>query len=231
MYSKAFSILSILCLSALIACNGQKGKNSLDLKSKADSVAYAIGTSIGGSMKKDGLDSLNLDILKQGLNAALRGDSLLLDQMKSQSVIQSYLQERQKSKDAVNIEKGKKFLEENKKKPGVTELPDGLQYLVLKDGTGAIPTATDTVIVHYHGTLIDGSVFDSSIDRGEPATFAVTGQVIKGWEEALQLMKVGSKWKVFIPASLAWGDRAAGPKIPANSTVIFEMELISIKAK
>ncbi|MCX6274266.1 MAG: FKBP-type peptidyl-prolyl cis-trans isomerase [Bacteroidetes bacterium] len=221
----------MLCLSALIACNGQKGKNSLDLKSKADSVAYAIGTSIGGSMKKDGLDSLNLDILKQGLNAALRGDSLLLDQMKSQSVIQSYLQERQKSKDAVNIEKGKKFLEENKKKPGVTELPDGLQYLVLKDGTGAIPTATDTVIVHYHGTLIDGSVFDSSIDRGEPATFAVTGQVIKGWEEALQLMKVGSKWKVFIPASLAWGDRAAGPKIPANSTVIFEMELISIKAK
>lgn len=231
MYSKAFSILSILCLSVLIACNGQKGKNNLDLKSKADSVAYAIGTSIGGSMKKDGLDSLNLDILKQGLNAALRGDSLLLDQMKSQSVIQSYLQERQKAKDAVNIEKGKKFLEENKKKPGVTELPDGLQYIVMKEGTGAIPAPTDTVIVHYHGTLIDGTVFDSSIDRGEPATFAVTGQVIKGWEEALQLMKVGSKWKVFIPASLAWGDRAAGPKIPANSTVIFEMELISIKAK
>lgn len=231
MYSKAFSILSVLLLSALIACNVQKGGTNVDLKSKADSVAYAIGTSIGGSMKKDGLDSLDLDILKQGLNAALRGDSLLLDQMKSQSVIQSYLQERQKSKDAVNIEKGKKFLEENKKKPGVTELPDGLQYLVLKEGTGAIPAATDTVIVHYHGTLIDGSVFDSSIDRGEPATFAVTGQVIKGWEEALQLMKVGSKWKVFIPASLAWGDRAAGPKIPANSTVIFEMELISIKGK
>ena len=231
MYSKAFSILSVLFLSALLSCNVQKGGTNVDLKSKADSVAYAIGTSIGGSMKKDGLDSLNLDILKQGLNAALRGDSLLLDQMKSQSVIQSYLQERQKSKDAVNIEKGKKFLEENKKKPGVIELPDGLQYLVLKEGTGAIPAPTDTVIVHYHGTLIDGTVFDSSIDRGEPATFAVTGQVIKGWEEALQLMKVGSKWKVFIPASLAWGDRAAGPKIPANSTVLFEMELMSIKGK
>lgn len=228
---KTFSILSLMVASTMIGCNVQKGGTSVDLNSKADSVAYAIGTSIGGSMKKDGLDSLNLDILKKGLADALSGDSLLLDQMKSQSVIQSYIQERQKVKGDAMLEAGKKFLAENKKKPGVIELPDGLQYTVLKEGTGAIPSATDTVVVHYHGTLIDGTIFDSSVDRGEPAEFAVTGQVIKGWEEALQLMKVGSKWKVFIPASLAWGDRAAGPKIPANSTVLFEMELMSIKGK
>ena len=231
MYSKAFSILSLLCLSALIACNGQKGKSNLDLKTKSDSVAYAIGTSIGASMKKDGLDSLNLDILKKGLMTAMQGDSMLIDQMQAQNVIQSYLQDRQKIKAEANIAIGKKFMDENRTKPGVKETPDGMQYLVMKEGTGPMPTATDTVIVHYHGTNLDGSVFDSSIEKGKPAEFAVTGQVIKGWEEALMMMKVGSKWKLWIPPALAWGDRAAGPKIAANSTVIFEVELLSIKGK
>jgi len=231
MYSKAFSVFSILCLSALIACNGQKGKTSVELKSKADSVAYAIGSSIGGSMKKDGLDSLNLDILKQGLASALHGDSGLIDQMKSQMVIQSYLQEKQKAKGDANMTAGKKFLDENRGKPGVKELPDGLQYMVMKEGTGAMPLATDTVVVNYVGTLIDGTEFDSSGKNGKPAEFAVTGQVIKGWEEALQMMKVGSKWKLFIPYSLGWGERAAGPKIQPYSTTIFEIELLSIKGK
>jgi len=230
MYSKAFSILSILCLSALIACNGQKGKTKVDLNSKSDSVAYAIGASIGGSMKKDGLDSLNLDILKQGLNAALHGDSVMIDPMQSQMVIQAYLQDKQKSKGEANLAIGKKFLAENKSKPGVVELPDGLQYQVFKEGTGAMPALTDTVTVNYVGSLIDGTEFDGSKDHGGPQPWPVSGY-IKGWSEALQMMKVGSKWKLFVPAALAYGERGNGPKIQPNSTLVFELELLAIKGK
>ena len=154
----------------------------------------------------------------------------MLTQMEAQSVIQAYLGDKAKQKGDANIAKGKAFLAENKKKPGVVELPDGLQYQVVTEGTGPMPTANDTVSVHYHGTLIDGTVFDSSIERGQPAEFPV-GAVIKGWTEALQLMKVGSKYKLFIPSDLAYGDRAAGPKIEANSTLIFDVELLSIKGK
>ena len=181
-------------------------------------------------MKKDGLDSLDLDIMKQAINSAMNGDSLLVDANLSQSVIQAYLARKQKQKGEAGMQIGKKFLEENKKKQGVIELPDGLQYMVMKEGTGPLPTANDTVSVHYHGTLIDGTVFDSSVERGEPAEFPV-GAVIKGWTEALQLMKVGSKYKLFIPSDLAYGDRAAGPKIGPNSTLIFEVELLTIKGK
>jgi FKBP-type peptidyl-prolyl cis-trans isomerase FklB len=230
MYPKVFSILSILCLSALIACNGQKGKSKVELKSQADSVAYAIGTSIGSSMKKDGLDSLNLEILKMGLMTSMKGDSVLIDPMKSQMVIQNYLQEKQKVKGDANLAAGKKFLDENRTKPGVKELPDGLQYLVMKEGTGPIPTATDTVQVHYHGTLIDGTVFDSSVDKGQPIEWPV-GKFIQGWTEALEMMKVGSKWKLFVPPSLGYGERGSGAKVPANATLIFEMELLGIKGK
>jgi FKBP-type peptidyl-prolyl cis-trans isomerase FklB len=230
MYPKAFSIISILCLSVLIACNGQKNKSSGELKTKADSVAYAIGASIGGSMKKDNLDSLDLDILKRGLHDALHGDSSLIDPMASQMVIQTYLQDKKSAKGNAALAEGKKFLEENKKKPGVIELPSGLQYQVMKEGTGPMPSATDTVVVHYHGTRIDGFVFDSSVDKGQPATYPVNG-FIQGWIEALQLMKVGSKWKLFVPPSLAYGERGNGPNIGPNTTLIFEMELLDIKGK
>jgi len=127
-----------------------------------------------------------------------------------------------------NLEEGKKFLEENGKKEGVVTLESGLQYLVVQEGTGAIPTLTDTVKTHYHGTLINGDVFDSSYDRGEPISFPVTG-VIKGWTEALLLMKEGAKWKLFIPSDLAYGSRGAGGVIPPNTTLIFDIELISIE--
>jgi FKBP-type peptidyl-prolyl cis-trans isomerase FklB len=221
-----------ICFStvALLSCEGQKGKTSVSLKSTSDSVSYSIGISIGSNMKKDGLDSLNLDIMKEAIRAAIKGDSLMLDATQSQTVIQNYLAAKQKQKGEANIEAAKKFLADNKKKPGVVELPDGLQYMVVKEGTGPKPTANDTVSVHYHGTLIDGTVFDSSVERGEPAEFPV-GAVIPGWTEALQLMNVGSKYKLFIPPALAYGDRAAGPKIGANSALIFEVELLSIKGK
>jgi FKBP-type peptidyl-prolyl cis-trans isomerase FklB len=229
---KRKSLLLAACFSftALISCEGQKGGRDVSMKTKTDSVAYAIGVTIGNNMKKDGLDSLNLDILTKAIRSALKGDSLLMSAQQSQASIQAYLGDKQKEKADANINAGKKFLEENKNKPGVITLPDGLQYMVMKQGTGPKPTATDTVKCHYHGTLIDGTVFDSSVDRGQPAEFPVSG-VIPGWVEALQMMNVGSKWKLFIPSQLAYGDRAAGPKIQPNSTLIFEVELLSIKGK
>ncbi len=225
------SLLLAACLSfaTLISCNGQKGKTNVTLKSQADSVAYGIGVSIGQNMKKDGLDSLNLDILMAAMRTAMKGDSTSLNAQQAQGVIQAYLGAKQKEKADAALAVGKKFLEENKKKPGVIELPSGLQYQVIKDGTGPSPTLTDTVTVHYHGTLLDGTVFDSSVDRGQPATYNVNG-FVQGWQEALQLMKVGSKWKLFVPPALGYGDRANG-KVPANSVMTFEMELISIKGK
>jgi FKBP-type peptidyl-prolyl cis-trans isomerase FklB len=126
--------------------------------------------------------------------------------------------------------KEKTYLDENAKKPGVKTLPSGLQYMVMKEGTGAKPTTADTVVCHYHGTLLDGKIFDSSVDRGQPATFPVSG-VIPGWTEALQLMGVGTKWKLFIPSNLAYGERGAGGSIGPNETLIFEVELLSIKGK
>jgi FKBP-type peptidyl-prolyl cis-trans isomerase FklB len=230
MNKKIFALAVCFSIAALLSCEGQKGKTSISLKSTSDSVAYSIGVSIGANMKKDGLDSLNLDIMKEAIRTAIKGDSLLVDANASQGVIQAYLASKQKQKGDANLNAGKKFLEENKKKQGVVELPDGLQYMVIKEGTGPKPVASDTVSVHYHGTLIDGTVFDSSVERGEPAEFPV-GAVIPGWTEALQLMTVGSKYKLFIPSNLAYGERSAGPKIAGNSTLIFEVELLKIKGK
>ena len=230
MNKKIIALAVCFCTVALLSCEGQKRKSNVSLKTTADSVAYSIGVSIGQNMKKDGLDSLDLDILKAGMQSSMSGDSLLVDANQSQTVIQNYLASKQKMKGDANNAAAQKFLAENKKKQGVVELPDGLQYQVIKEGTGPKPTANDTVKVHYHGTLIDGTVFDSSVERNEPAEFPV-GAVIPGWTEALQLMNVGSKYKLFIPPALAYGDRQAGPKIGANSLLIFEVELLSINGK
>jgi FKBP-type peptidyl-prolyl cis-trans isomerase FklB len=230
MNKKIIALAICFCTVALLSCEGQKRKSNVNLKTTADSVAYSIGVSIGNNMKKDQLDSLDLDIMKAGMAAVLKGDSVLLDNTQCQTVIQNYMTSQQKSKGDANLNAAKKFLADNKKKQGVVELPDGLQYIVEKEGTGPKPTPSDTVKVHYHGTLMDGTVFDSSVERGEPAEFPV-GAVIPGWTEALQLMNVGSKYKLFIPPALAYGERQAGPKIGANSLLIFEVELISIKGK
>ena len=227
---KSLSLAVVLSAATLMSCNGQKGKNDVKLANAADSTSYAIGLSIGTNLKKDGLTELNLDIMKKGMADVMKGDSLPFDMNTAQTVIQSYLGDKQKRKAEENLEAGKKFLEENKKKAGVVTTASGLQYQVLKEGNGPKPSATDTITVHYHGTLIDGTVFDSSVDRGQPSEIPLT-MVIQGWIEAAQLMKVGSKYKLFIPAELAYGDRQKGPVIGPNSTLIFDLELISIKGK
>jgi len=204
--------------------------------SKKDKISYSIGMDIGTSLKRQGLD-LNADELAAGLKDSLSGGKTKLtgDEVKQiltdfQQEMQAKAQERTQQLSEKNKKDGEAFLAENKKKPGVKTLPSGLQYKVITDGKGPTPKETDTVSTNYKGTLIDGTEFDSSYKRGEPATFPVNG-VIKGWTEALQLMKVGSKWQLFIPPDLAYGPRGAGQVIGPNATLVFEVELLSIGDK
>jgi FKBP-type peptidyl-prolyl cis-trans isomerase FklB len=208
----------------------------LVLETQQDKASYAIGLSIGKSLKRDEVE-VNPKIVLQGLQDALAGGHTLLtdDEVKAAMMaLQDDLRKRQEEKRQAliktNKEQGEAYLAANGKKEGVVTLPSGLQYKVLTAGTGPKPTASDTVVCNYRGTLLDNTEFDSSYKRGEPATFAVN-QVIKGWTEALQLMPVGSKWQLFIPADLAYGERGQGPVIAPNATLIFEVELLSIQGK
>jgi FKBP-type peptidyl-prolyl cis-trans isomerase FklB len=211
-------------------------KTPLALKSDKDKVSYAIGVNIGKSMRKDTVD-VDPAIFSRGMKDALAGGKLLLtdDEIKATlTKLQTELRARQevamqKAGD-INKKAGDDFLAQNKTKEGVVALPDGLQYKILKQGNGPKPAATDSVVCNYRGTLLDGTEFDSSYKRGQPATFPVNG-VIKGWTEAVQLMPVGSKWQLFIPADLAYGNRGAGADIGPNATLIFEVELLSIQNK
>ena len=201
---------------------------SMTLKSSADKFSYAIGLSIAQGIKSQGLgDSVSVPVLALAIEDVLKNRKQQFTTEEAQNIIQTYFAAVQSKSGGKNEGEGLKFLEDNKKKPGVTVLPSGLQYIVLKEGTGEMPKATDKVTTHYHGTLINGEVFDSSVERGQPASFPVNG-VIQGWQEALQLMKVGSKWKLFVPSALAYGNQGAGPKIGPGTTLIFEVELISI---
>jgi len=221
---KTIKIYTIAILSGLaLNVNAQK----MELKTKADSISYAIGVSVGTNLKGAGFENLNAEIIASAMGAVIKGEAPKMDAMQANQLINEYMTALQSKKGGEAKEKGMKFLEENKKKKGVTALPSGLQYEVLKAGTGPKPTTADKVKVHYHGTLTDGTVFDSSVQRGEPATFGLT-QVIKGWTEALQLMPVGSKWRIYLPYDLAYGDKGAGGKIGPYETLIFEVELLEI---
>ena len=198
----------------------------LDLQDSLQSFSYAFGTSIGSNLKTVGFDSLSYNAFSLALEDALKGEEKMQIQ-DAQMLIKSTIQAKQEALAKAQSAEGEAFLEENGKRSEVVTTESGLQYEVLTEGKGAIPVSTDKVKVHYTGTLIDGTVFDSSIRRGEPTTFGVT-QVIQGWTEALLLMPVGSKWKVFIPQDLAYGPRAAG-QIPPYAALIFEMELLGIE--
>src|ERR1043166_2732842 len=202
---------------------------SPQLKDQKEKVSYSIGMQIGFNLGRQKVD-INPDILAAGIKDAIAGKPQLTpDQVKEiMAQFEKDMDQKQKQLGEKNKTDGAKFLEDNKKKPGVKTTASGLQYKVEKEGTGAAPKATDMVTVNYRGTLIDGTEFDSSYKRGQPATFPVNG-VIKGWTEALQLMKQGSKYQLFIPSNLAYGERAMGPDIGPNSTLVFEVELQEVK--
>src|SRR5438094_9814981 len=204
-------------------------EKSPQLKDQKDKVSYSIGMNIGANLSRQKVD-INSDVLAAGIKDAIAGQTQLTqDQVKD--VMQQFekdMEQKQKTAGEKNKTDGVKFLEENKKKEGVKTTASGLEYKVLKEGTGPQPKATDMVTVNYRGTLIDGTEFDSSYKRGQPATFPLNG-VIKGWTEAVQLMKVGSKYQLFVPSNLAYGERAVSPDLSANSTLIFEVELLDAK--
>lgn len=197
------------------------------LKTGIDSVSYAIGISLASFYKEQGIKQVNTALVSRAINDAMKGQKTLLTEEQCNMSISNYLQQLKKEKSAAARKEGEDFLAANKSKPGVVTLPSGMQYQVIKEGTGPKPAATDKVRCHYHGTLINGTVFDSSVDKGQPIEYPVNG-FIKGWVEALQLMPVGSKWKLFVPSELAYGDNQSGPLIAPGSTLIFDIELLDI---
>lgn len=211
-------------------------KKAIELKTEQQKVGYAIGTQIGNDFNKNGLD-IDLDAFLRGFSDAFTGKDLAMTEPEARQVLEAFgrrMQEEQQKKMAEqgtkNIEAGQKFLDANKKKKGVVVLPSGLQYKVIKKGTGATPAATDSVKVHYRGTLIDGTEFDSSYKRGDEPTQLDVNRVIKGWVEALQLMKEGAKWELYIPSDLAYGPQGP-PNIGADATLVFEIELVELVKK
>ena len=193
--------------------------------------SYAIGLGIGQNLLSMGSKGIAVDDFAQAIKDVLEGNQTAISHTEARDIVNKYFAELEEKMNAANIEAGKKFLEENKKREGVVTLPSGLQYEVITEGNvGRYAKATDQVQCHYEGTLIDGTLFDSSIKRGQPATFGVN-QVIPGWVEALQLMPEGAKWKLYIPSDLAYGAQGAGEMIPPHSTLVFEVELQKILSK
>ena len=192
-----------------------------------DKFSYAIGLGIGQNLLSMGAQGINVEDFAQAIADVFNRKETAISHNEAREIVNKYFMELEEKMNAENIEKGKAFLAENAKKEGIITLPSGLQYEVITEGNGKKPSATDRVKCHYEGTLIDGTLFDSSIKRGQPAVFGVN-QVIKGWVEALQLMSEGSKWRLFIPSELGYGAQQAGEMIPPHSTLIFEVELIEV---
>ena len=200
-----------------------------------DKLSYALGIGIGSQLAGMGAKELNIDDFAQAIKDVISGSQLKVDNVEAQALVQNFFQEQEAKQQAAAAEAGKAakaegeaFLAENGKKEGIVTLPSGLQYQVLKEGNGKKPSATDQVVCHYEGTLIDGTVFDSSYQRNQPATFGLN-QVIPGWTEGVQLMQEGAKYRFFIPYKLAYGERGAGAQIPPFATLVFDVELIEVK--
>ena len=235
---KNYLFTAVMVVVLLSSCNDGKSQSGKDegvakgnvtLQNDLDSVSYSWGINLGSYLTSQSYETINYDALIKALDDILNGKDLAITDEQARTILQAYSQKLMSKKGEKNREESIKFLEENKLKEGVVTLPSGLQYKIMKEGTGPKPQSTDKVSVHYHGTLIDGTVFDSSVERGEPAEFGVT-QVISGWTEALLLMPVGSKWMLFIPADLAYGDNPRpGGAIQPGMALVFEVELLEIK--
>lgn len=238
---KLIKFFAVVFLTAIVSSCNSQGITKKSLDTEIDSLSYAIGMDVARNVQTN-VSEMDKDLFLQGFKSVLDSTDLLINKEDVQGILSAYFQKKQqldrekqqadaiaKAEEEFNDVKvaGEKFLEENKTKEGVTVTESGLQYIVMKEGTGEKPTAASKVRVHYHGTLIDGTVFDSSVERGEPTEFGVT-QVIKGWTEGLQLMPVGSKYKFFIPQDLAYGFQQRGEKIKPFSALVFEVELIDI---
>ncbi|MDD4645459.1 MAG: FKBP-type peptidyl-prolyl cis-trans isomerase [Bacteroidales bacterium] len=232
MKTKSMVGLLIVTLVTVTSC-GQMKNSKLDigtvkLTTPHDTASYALGVNMAGSVKSMGMDSINIKAFAKGFQDLLNSEKVQITEAESLPILQAYFTSLMEKQAAVALEEGQKWLAENAKKTGVTTTASGLQYEVMREGTGPKPTITNTVKVHYHGTTTDGKVFDSSVERGEPVTFSLNG-VIPGWSEGVQLMSVGSKYKLFIPGNLAYGTRPPqGSNIKPNATLIFEVELLEI---
>jgi len=221
----------MLAVLAVSAC--QNGvKRNVKLETAADSASYAVGVLVGESNKQQvdavpGGKELDLEIMSSAFRKSMLGEETGMTIEEAQSIIQSFIGAASEIEAQKNLEEGNAFLEKNKARAGVIVTPSGLQYEIITEGTGPKPTLDDQIKFHYHGTLIDGTVFDSSIDRGEPMTYPLSG-LIEGWKEAMQLMPVGSKWKIYIPSNLGYGEQNMGGALGPNSTLIFDIELLDI---
>ena len=230
---KTLKILSVTSSILMVSYFGQPAFAQLDLETEDNRIAYSIGANIGQNLlAQQVVEGLDIDAFLAGMKDAIAGDTQL-DQEAMMQAIQTFMQRQAEEEAAAlagNLAESEAYLAENAQNPGVTVLDSGLQYEVIESGPdgGESPTSSNSVLAHYHGTLPDGTVFDSSVDRGEPATFGVS-QVIAGWTEALQLMKVGDKWRLFIPPDMAYGEASPTPAIPPNSALVFEVELLEVR--
>ena len=230
---KTLKILSLTSSILMVSYFGQPAFAQLDLENEDNRIAYSIGANIGQNLlAQQVVEGLDIDAFLAGMKDAIAGDTQL-DQEAMMQAIQTFMQRQAEEEAAAlagNLAESEAYLAENAQNPGVTVLDSGLQYEVIESGPdgGGFPTSSNSVLAHYHGTLPDGTVFDSSVDRGEPATFGVS-QVIAGWTEALQLMKVGDKWRLFIPPDMAYGEASPTPAIPPNSALVFEVELLEVR--
>jgi len=234
---RTLSTVVLASTLVLTGCNDAKAPEEISSQVALDTdykkLSYGLGLNIGGGIAQQGVPELDIEVLLAGIRESVDGQEPRITQEELTAVI-SRVQQAEADKEQQiaigNLEQGAAFLKENGAREGVVITESGLQYEILQAGEGVSPEAVSIVNTHYHGTLIDGSVFDSSVERGEPIEFAVN-QVIPGWTEALQLMKTGSKWRLYVPADLAYGEYSPGPGIPPQSTLIFEVELLSFKAQ